>query len=161
MKIKVESIGAFIFLVITCVVVVACNKDKYTTKPQITFKSVNTTTVQRGQALIFRLEFTDKEGDLSGSASAPDSMLMVQKITRNCEQSNNIAYYKLPEFPEMKNSKGEIVVSYAYGVGFGYPPLFEPQCAFNDTCVFRFILKDRHGNVSDTATSPEIVLIKG
>ena len=50
------------FLVAT--VLAACGKDKYTTKPQLTFKSVNTTLLQPNQSIQFIIEVTDREGDI-------------------------------------------------------------------------------------------------
>ncbi len=133
----------------------ACQKDKFNTVPTLTFEGVNTQELRPNEGIIFKFRFTDKEGDIQDS-------MFVQKVTKNCERSDFDALYPLPsDFPERRNSEGEIEVRYAYGSGFIYPPIAEPQCeGQNDTCVFRFALKDKAGNTSDTVSSPQIILIK-
>ena len=133
----------------------ACQKDKFTTKPQLTFKSLNTQQLAPNQIIRFTLHYTDREGDIQDT-------LFVQKLTQNCELSNFEAFYPIPtDVPEQNNGEGDILVTYAYGIGLGYPGIKEPACpGQNDTCVFRFSLGDVEGNTSDTITSPQIVLIK-
>lgn len=130
----------------------SCNKNKYTTAPQLTYKSVNTKTLSNGQVLSFTLSFTDAEGDLQDS-------LYVEKYEPKCANSSFKQKYKIPTFPTSKNQSGEIIVSYGYNVT-GYPPILTPQCNRNDTCVFKFVLKDKAQNKSDTVTSETIVLIR-
>jgi len=153
---------AKVFIVaLTTIVIAACSKDKFNTTPQLKFKSVNLTELQRGQSIIFKLDLTDKEGDVVGNTDENnDSLLTVLKVTRNCEASNTKSYYELPVVPETKSFEGEIEVRFSYSEG-PFPLLSDPQCPNrNDSCVFKFVVKDRAGNVSDTAVSPEIVLIK-
>ncbi len=140
------SIAAVIFLA-------ACGKDKYTTKPQITFKKVNRTTLSRNQVIIFTLEVTDTEGDLQDS-------MWIQKVVPKCTGSNFTAKYKMPDFTSMKNLKGEVDICFGYGNNLGCPILSDPNCARNDTATFRFWLKDKGGNISDTARSPVIAIIR-
>ncbi len=137
----------------------ACTKDKFNTVPQLKFKSVSTNVLYPDQAIQFKLEYTDKEGDIQDS-------IYIEKITRNCSSSNFSGLYAIPtDVPEVKDSKGEMIITFAYGVNLGYPAIKEPACGtasnpINDSCVFRFALKDKANNVSDTISSPEIVLIK-
>ena len=42
----------------------ACNKDTYTTKPQISMKSISSTLLKQGDILLFTIGFTDAEGDI-------------------------------------------------------------------------------------------------
>lgn len=141
--------------VLTCLCIAACNKDAFTTKPQITFKSVNTQVLASGQVIRFTLRYTDKEGDIQNK-------LYVQKVTQNCSLSDADDEYSIPgEIPTQKNGEGDIVVTYGYGPETGYPPIKEPACpGQNDTCIFRFALTDKANNTSDTITSPQIVLLK-
>lgn len=137
----------------------ACSKDKFNTTPQLKFESVNTQTLYPDQVIQFKLEYTDKEGDIQDT-------IYIEKITRNCSASDFNGLYALPtDVPRVKNSKGELQITFAYGVNLGYPAIKEPACGtatnpINDSCVFRFALKDKANNVSDTVSSPEIVLIK-
>lgn len=140
----------------------ACNKDKFTTKPQLTFESFNTDVVTYNSNLVITLKYTDREGDIQDS-------IYVERLALNCTDTVK-AHYKIPsEVPKMHNSEGEIVISYSYG---GDPPPFpligDPTCGLNqsdsikinDTCIYRFALKDLAGNTSDTISSPPFVLIK-
>jgi hypothetical protein len=141
-------------LLMLSVLFLSCDKDKFETKPSLTLKDVNTKILVRGQVLRFNLAVTDKEGDLNDT-------LHVFKVTRNCTNSNFNQKYKLPLFPESKNSDLNLEVAYSYGINpNGIPTLREPQCTRNDSCFFRFVIRDKAGNVSDTVNSAEIVLIR-
>lgn len=131
---------------------ISCNKDKYTTIPQLKYKSANKKVFSSGDIIRFTLSFTDAEGDLQDS-------LYVEKFEPKCVNSRFKQLYKLPTFPTGKNQAGEIIVTYGYNVA-SYPPILGPQCNRNDTCVFKFVLKDKAKNKSDTATSETIVLIR-
>lgn len=148
------------------VLVAACSKDKFATRPKLTFKSVNTTTVSQGQDLIFKLEYTDKEGDVYGHAfdqdnpSYLDSLVVVERTSKNCEESHSLSYYTMPEIPEIKDTKGQLEVAYSYSLNGAYPILTGSPCqGKNDSCIFRFVLKDRARNISDTVSSPLIVIL--
>ncbi len=123
-----------------------CNKDKFTTKPSLKFKSVNTTVLNQGQSLIFDLSFTDAEGDLTDT-------IFITKFEPNCAASGFDAAYPIPAFPTGKNQKGDAIVTFDYN---GVSPKCFPR---NDTAVFKFVLKDKAQNVSDTVVSPNIVII--
>ena len=147
-------------LLIPCLIftiLAGCSKDKYTTKPIITFKSVNTNTLDVGGLLEITLDYTDKEGDIN-------NQLYVEKKTRNCGASDFSQMYPLPtDIPSYK--KGEVIVTFAYSPNAGYPVIKSPQCGsatnlINDSCIFRFVLTDKANNVSDTIQTPEIVVIK-
>jgi len=130
----------------------SCNKDKYTTIPQLKYKSANKKVFKSGDIITFTLSFTDAEGDLQDS-------LYVEKFEPKCVNSRFKQLYKIPFFPTSKNQSGEITITYGYNVS-SYPPILGPQCNRNDTCIFKFVLKDKAKNKSDTATSETIVLIK-
>src|SRR5258706_13374508 len=84
-----------------------CNKDKFTTAPQLKYKSVNTTVLNRNEDLIFTLSFTDAEGDLT------DSIFIIKDVP-GCSASDISAQYRLPEFPTGKNQKGDITITFNY-----------------------------------------------
>jgi hypothetical protein len=151
MKQSLIIIIGFIFLI-------SCNKDKFNTKPQLTFKSVNATTFAKGSDIKFNLTATDKEGDLTDS-------LFVIRLNRNCTKKDTTKFaYILPKFPTSGNLEAPIQVNYSYQ-GSNYPPLTPSfSCTSgsprNDSCTFKFIIRDKAGNVSDSVLSPEIVLLK-
>jgi hypothetical protein len=144
-------------LLILCLITsaaLACNKDSYTTQPQLTFKGVDHPIIAPNSTIEFQLNYTDKEGDIQ-------SHIWVQKLTRNCPASNFTETDSIPpNVPTQKNAKGEIDLDYAYGTIPGYESIQEPQCqGQNDTCVFRFALTDLAGHTSDTVTSSVVILV--
>ena len=124
----------------------SCKKDKFATKPSLKFNSVNSTVLSQGGTLIFNLSFTDAEGDLTDT-------LFITKFEPNCVASRFNAKYAVPPFPTGKNQKGDVIVTFDYN---GVSPKCFPR---NDTAVFKFVLKDKAQNISDTAVSGNIVII--
>ena len=69
--------------------------------------------------------------------------------------------YALPDFPSSSNIEGTLEVAYTFGVIDGQYPSAPESIGCNiDTCYFRFMLKDKANNKSDTVNSETIVLIK-
>lgn len=99
--------------------------------------------------LTFTIEYTDKEGDLAGVP------IVVQKIVPGCALSNykDSAKYTVPsDLPATANQKGELQLYFPYVVNSAQCP---PRV---DTAVFKFWLRDKGGNLSDTLVSPKIVI---
>lgn len=138
----------------------ACSKDKFTSKPQLTYKKVNTKELHQDGQIVFTLEVTDAEGDI-GDPSDTSNILTVKESVKNCNDPSAgfSQSYPMPEFTAVKNLKGEINVCYSYGTSLSCPPLQTPQCQRNDTAVFKFVIRDKAHNVSDTATSEEVVIV--
>lgn len=131
-----------------------CNKDKFGTTPTLKFEEVNTTTLPPGSLLQFKLSFTDKEGDISNS-------IYVKKIVPGCELAGFEQDFPVPSFPATENQKGELLISFGYNYDIpGYPDVKGPRCDHDDTATFQFVLKDLAGNVSDTITSPPILILQ-
>ncbi len=128
-----------------------CNKDKYSTTPSLKFKSVNTTQLSSQQVITFTLSFTDAEGDLTDS-------IFVQKVDAGCVGGNFDDSYPLPAFPSSKNQQGDILVTFGYNAGSSYQNIQPPCPPNNDTAFFRFALKDKAQHVSDTVSSPQIII---
>lgn len=130
----------------------SCSKDKYTKKPQLKYKGVNTKVLHRSQQLTFTLEVTDAEGDLQDT-------IWVQEIVKNCSSGGGTAPYRMPDFPASKDFKGDIQICYSYGINLGCPDIFEPKCiGRNDSATFKFWIQDKAKNVSDTISSEEVVI---
>jgi len=133
-----------------------CTKSTYTSKPQISVKSISGTTLGAGSLLLFQIQFTDAEGDIQDT-------LWVQKISRTCPTTAGaqfISRNKVPDFTPTPNLKGILEIGYAYNANIpGYQTM--SGCGTkNDTAYFRFWLKDKANNVSDTLVSENIVLLK-
>ncbi len=141
-----------LFSIFLLTILASCKKDKFSATPTLKFVSVNTKDVHPGQTLVFTLGFTYK-GNLKGS-------LMVQELVPKCDNvtidSINTPY-QIPPFPAANDNKGEITVTYGYNVGNS--PITPPQCApRNDTAIFRFVLKSDSTHISDTVSSPPIII---
>lgn len=142
-----------ILIAVVSLIFLGCTKDKYSTTPQLTYKSVNTDRLRPNQVIQFSLSFTDAEGDVIDT-------MYVQKVSLNCSASNFFERVPIPNFVTNKNLKSDISVSYANGIN--NPPFttVASRCSFNDTCYFRFMLKDKANNKSDTVRSETIVIYK-
>jgi hypothetical protein len=141
-----------LFSILLVFMLSACNKDKFNTTPSLKFKSVNTTQLHIGQILQFTLSFTDAEGDLTDS-------IYVQELVPGCNLNHGFDdMYELPSFPTTKNQQGDLVVTFGYNSSGPYQNL-QPGCPpANDTATFRFALKDKAQHVSDTVSSPQIII---
>jgi len=131
------------------VLLIACGKDKYETKPKLEIKDYSSKEIFAGSQLNIRISYFDKEGDLSQAPiigilrrlnifPLPPSLDKVDTIRTN-----------LPEFP--KNDDGEITFSLPYD-------FLKESTTENDTIMFRFSVTDRAGNTSDTVDSAPIVI---
>lgn len=142
-----------LFSILLFVIFISCNKEKYSTTPSLKFESVSTKELHPGQVITFNLSFTYK-GALTGN-------LLVQELVPICtgnEIDSINSPYNLPSFPASQNQKGEITVTYGYNVT-GYSPISQPQCSpRNDTAIFRFVLKDNAMHISDTVSSPPVII---
>jgi hypothetical protein len=142
-----------ILFLLVLIVLAACNKDKFQTKPLIEIKSYNSKTIAKGNGNELRIDinYFDKEGDLSeGDFFAVRQRLNVKPLTANSDKADTLRY-PLPKFPDTDH--GQIVFQ------IGYDFLKESQVE-NDTLVFRFAVTDRGGNKSDTITSSKLVILQ-
>jgi hypothetical protein len=142
---------SILFSIFLFVLFTGCSKDKFGSNPSLKFKSVNTSVLPPGQLIVFTLSFTDKEGDLAGS-------IYVEKKEPTCDLSSFTEMDSIPSFPTSKNEKGEITVTYGNNAGTSYSDI-SPKCGRNDTAVFRFAIKDKENHLSDTVSSPPIIII--
>lgn len=139
-----------LFSIILFSLMTGCTKDKFKTIPDLKFSSVNTTELRTGQILRFTLAFTDAEGDISDS-------IFVEKVVSDCPASSFAQWYPLPSFPTTTNQKGDLIVTFGYNAD-PYPSI-SPQCGRTETAVFKFALRDKAKNISDTISSPPISII--
>jgi hypothetical protein len=142
-----------VFLIVT--ILASCKKDQYTTAPQLTFNSVNSTSLQKGNLLTFEIGFTDKEGDVQDT-------MWIQRISKICPSDvSRTIPYPIPNFTAVSYLKGVFEVSYAYNlINAGYPVIGTCVASKNDTSYFRFWIKDLAGHTSDTISSPNITFQK-
>lgn len=125
-----------------------CGKDKVGDKPELKLEKVNTTQVPKNALLRFTFSFT--------SSIQADS-IYVEKVVPDCPATAFEDAFNVPTYPASVN-KGDMEVTFVNGFADAYIDLRGPTCGQNDTVTFRFVLRDIKGNVSDTITSPQIVI---
>jgi hypothetical protein len=135
-------------------IVAGCSKDGIETKPKLTFKSVTTDHVLYNQDIAFFFEFSDKEGDLN------DSIHVIKVSSSWCETPSfaDSSKWRMPNLPGTKNTKGELEIRMSYQRDLAAIPCDGVDTV--ETAIFKFVIKDRAGNVSDTAYSPPITIEK-
>lgn len=148
-----------LILLVAILVINACNKDKFQTKPVLNFKSVSTTNVPAGGDITFNIEISDKQGDI-------DSVIYWKKVSF-VDTLNNLPKTTSPsakdsidipsDLPLGKKFDGEFAITFvnANGVGVNISPAVPGK---NDSCVFKFWMRDYGNHVSDTVTSPVIII---
>jgi hypothetical protein len=144
-----------ILILATAIIIFSCTKDKFTTKPQLKYKSVNTTTVSGNQEIRIRFDLTDKEGDFT-------SFLGVKKTVKGCPLSNFIdstKYFIPADFLSSKEKEGEVVVTFDKSIRGSNACSLPGGATRPDTTVYSFWTKDKAGNVSDTAYSATIIIL--
>ena len=128
---------------------IACDKDKFETVPQLELKSRNTDIVPVNGSLRLNIEFRDKEGDVN------DSLLIVrQRLNVRGPVQLPASPYGIPDFPKIDKGEFEVTLEYQFGLIFGLPPLRIPGSnpAKNeiDTLRLKIVARDKAGNKSDT-----------
>jgi hypothetical protein len=138
-----------LFVCSLAVLIVACGKDRFETKPKLEVKDYNSKEIFQGMELRIRLNYFDKEGDLS---EAPVigiikrlNLFPIPPTQDKVDTFRN----NLPEFP--KNDNGEI----SFQLPFDF---LKESTVENDTILFRFAVTDKAGNTSDTIQTDPIVI---
>ncbi len=146
---KIKIIVAILSIL---VIIASCGKDKYQTRPTITIKSINRNVVGPNDRLSITIEYTDKEGDLS-----QDTLLSIRRRLNRRPLNSGIVgvdtlHNIIPKFPE--KSKGE------FDVTFEWANYLHQSDIENDTIMFKFVAKDRKGNISDTISTQQLVILR-
>ena len=147
-----------LYSILSLILFAACNKDKYQDKPTIEIKSVNPTQVSAlsGSYSEILLGFTDKQGDL-------DSVFLY-KVWLNSKGRTAqfpILPFPLPTFPEKHKGEIKLTLEAAKALVAAATPGSQPDAPNGkepDTIAFKIIVKDKGGNVSDTATTEQLVI---
>jgi hypothetical protein len=135
----------------------ACKKDKYTTEPQLKFKSVSPEVVQRGAVVEFVCSFTDEEGDV-------DSIFLVQKFYSgsNVTFVDTLRNNTYEQIMAPLSRSGEITMFGEHGTtNSGYKSY--PWTAFvtrDTTATIGMLIIDKAGQRSNFVESDKYVLKK-
>ena len=122
----------------------ACKKDKFTTAPQISFKSIKPDTWVRGTTAdedfpFLTIEVTDAEGDLGLLKGQDTSYVYVTNL-----RTNRFDSLRLPDISQAskKNFKADIVINMKKFMG-------APNTTVKDTLYFDVFIKDFAKNKSN------------
>jgi hypothetical protein len=143
----IKRLYLFLFAFVS---ILSCGKDSIESTPKLTFLSVSSTLINPGDGLEVLLRLTDKEGDFKDT-------IWVQKVTTRCPSSNfkDSLLYRIPaDVPSENNFDAEVSMIFSYALEL------QPRCTRPDTAVFSFWMKDQKGNVSDTARTPPIIILR-
>ena len=146
----------FFLIAVFALLLAACGKDKFETKPQIKIKSVNTKELAFNQTLSIIMEYTDKEGDVSDSF-----YIFRQRLNSRDPLTLLPLPYKLPEFPNTPKGQLEINLGYQNELTLNLPPIRIPGSSSTyepDTMVLKFVAKDLGGNYSDTVVLDNLIV---
>ena len=148
MKVFILSLPVLIFFI------AGCNKDKFTTEPQIKFKSISPSAVIKTNIISFTSSFTDEEGDIQ------DSIIYVFK---RFAAIPTIDTFKLKLDPEKipDGRQGDITIRFSYGEFTQDNSAAFINLETADTEVsFGLIIRDRAGHRSNYVESNKITLKK-
>jgi hypothetical protein len=154
MKFLIPSVALVI------IIAVACNKDKFQTKPTIKFKELNATSIPFNGSFIFTLEATDKEGDVQ------DSVIIIKKRLNKRVAARTLRdtlRFRFPEFPKSQRTLIQATLDYTSLISAETPPFIpnsNPLQKEPDTLQFRLAVRDKAGNTSDTIESPVIYVFR-
>ena len=137
---------------ITILFFTACKKDKYTTAPQITYKSVSPTVVdQNSSSLNLTISITDAEGDL-GITARDTAFVYVKNLLNGAFDS-----LRFPNLQAIAKSSFKADVE----IDLGRARLF--SCTpgpHTDTLFFEIYVKDFAKNKSNVIKSGDAVYFR-
>lgn len=143
----------FVIFSTVLILLVACGKDKFETKPTLDVKSVASKSLDQGENFSATLEYTDKQGDV-------DSILYIIRERVNIKGPRSVSNgYTMPEFPGKSKGDIQVTLDYALQLTQGFTAISLPGNQKEaDTMNIKFVLKDRANNLSDTAVVSTVVI---
>ena len=149
MKFSLFLLSALVFIVI------ACTKDKFTTEPQVSIKSISPSVVFSGDIITMKGKYTDLEGDI-------DTVLVVYKWYNGAAvvKKDTFRYpFSSLDVPP-KTQQADMNVVFEYNTN-NHPELRILQGVSKDTTAsFGLILKDKGSHRSNYSESNQIRLKK-
>lgn len=143
-------------IVCVALLLAACKKDKFTTEPQIEFKSINpnyfssefNTIIYKESAPRLTIKVTDAEGDFGSTSLTDSSMIYIKNLL-----SNNLDSMRFPDLTRApkKDFSAEVEINL-----FDYLECLEPGPARPriDTTYFEVYITDAAKHKSNTVTTP-------
>ncbi len=148
-----------LFLAIPLLILWACKKEKASSKPNITLKTVKVQGVSSasgiGTIIDIDIDILDKEGDVRDS-------VFIKKIDAAkipCGGNSKNLFYNIPSYPNSTNQTVTFRLKFATLNIPDYALLSGAACSpRKDTSIFQFWVKDKAGNLSDTVTTEAIAI---
>lgn len=127
----------------------ACGKDKFQTIPQLKLKSISPDLVPVNGNLRLRIEFTDKEGDVT------DTLFVVrERLNVRGPIVLPASPYSIPDFPKFEKGEFEVNMTYQFDLTVGLSPIrvpgSNPVRNEIDSLRLKIVARDKAGNKSDT-----------
>ena len=145
-----------LLILVLTLIVMACNKDKFTTEPKVTVKSISPGIVNNGDVITLKSNYTDDEGDL-------DSVYVVYKwyngtaVVRNDTFRYDFGMLNIPS--KLREADMNVVFEYNTNNNPDLVPL--PGVSLRDTsATFGLVLIDKAKHRSNYAESEKIRLKK-
>jgi hypothetical protein len=150
----------FILISLLLFCLLACNKDKFATKPTLKIKSAPDIVPVNG-ILHIVMECTDKEGDTADS-------IFVRKIRLNRRPGGitlrDSFALTVPKFPNTPSVEFVLDLDYnQYVISASAPPNVagsNPPRKESDTLTFKFVAQDKAKHKSDTVTLTPVVVLR-
>ena len=139
--------------------VAACGKDKFQTKPQLKLISVSNTIVPVNGGMRVVLQYTDKQGDVSNTFYIYKQRLNARVV----ETVRDSLVYPVPQFPNTPKGDFELNLAYQNDLISAFDPPHmpgNPDQLEPDTLNLKFLVSDKAGNKSDTVTLNNIVVLR-
>ncbi len=144
-----------LILICTLGMATACTKDKFTTEPQVKFKSISPSVVNQGDVLIYRSTYTDKEGDI-------DTVVVVRKYYSGSTvtRTDTLDKYLFSSLNIGTNpTQAELDISFSYNAQIGSYKIL-PGVSKDTSATLGIILVDKAKHRSNYSESDKIVLKK-
>lgn len=143
-------------LLVIVVIVLACNKDKFTTEPQLKAKSISPKESVQGDLISFKGSFTDEEGDI-------DSAFIVYKKYNSANTATDIDTFRDYTITALQlpagTRSGDFTITFSNGRQIDPYPQLPNTPPNRDTLItLGLIVKDKAGNRSNYAESEKITL---
>jgi hypothetical protein len=151
-----KNMTAKILIAVTfCVLVFGCKKNDNKGKFGLKLLDVNGTTFNDKGTIIFNFEINHP------ATETINDKLFIRRKFFTCPNSNSLDSVDVPEYI----STADLPINYELKFEFnGKSGVFSRLCsngAKTDSLFFTFWLKDKFGNLTDSVTSPKIILKKG
>ncbi|CAN5646239.1 hypothetical protein BH11BAC3_BH11BAC3_46920 [soil metagenome] len=149
-----------IIIIIISLFAVSCGKDKFTSAPQIKFKSVSPNVVSRGVTNagndiipVITLNVTDLEGDLGYASPTDISYVFVRNLL-----INRLDSFRMPDIQTVitKNFQADILIN-TFDILRGSSPA--PPRGKADTLIYEIYVQDFAKNKSNVVTTAPLYYV--